>query len=157
MDEMTQNTIQAAKEKVESISKARARIHTLKKAIAENNELLALLAVPAVSHINTPGRSSGDCSSVEEVQLEKRDELQRKNTQYLLQIVELTKTIQSFELAAAALETPYREILEYRFINRLTWREVSQKIHLSYRRCIDLGHMIFPKLAGILHEQDDAI
>ena len=152
MDEITQTPIQAVKEKVDSVARVRARIRALKKAIDENNELLALSAVPAVSHVNTPGRSSGDCSSVEEIQLEKRDELQRKNAQYRLQIVELTQQVQAFEIAAASLEGPYREILKYRFIERMEWYEVEEKVHLKRRRCIQLSRKILPMLAGILHE-----
>ena len=134
--------LQAVMERIDDFKKARAQIPVLKKAIAENEGLLALL---------------GDLNHFQYSRQNMSDELQKKNAQYRLKIVELTNKIHSFDIVVSSLRTPYREILEYRFIDGLKWHEVEEIVNLCQRQCIRISHKILPMLAAAMQEQDDAI
>lgn len=77
----------------------------------------------------TPG--GGESGSPIERPMDKVDELERKITQAIDELADIRMEIEA--VLGQLEDDTLRELMEYRYIDGLTWEQVAEKMHYSWR------------------------
>lgn len=77
----------------------------------------------------TPG--GGESSSPIERPMDKVDELERKITQAIDELADIRMEIEA--VLGQLEDDTLRELMKYRYIDGLTWEQVAEKMHYSWR------------------------
>lgn len=77
----------------------------------------------------TPG--GGESGSPIERPMDKVDELERKVTQAIDELADIRMEIEA--VLGQLEDDTLRELMEYRYIDGLTWEQVAEKMHYSWR------------------------
>ena len=152
MDTISKDMILETKKKVKKISLLKSRIAVLKKIIKDNEEILALVAVPSTSCVGVAGSAPGGGDSSEERQLMKREELRQENIAKTIEIANMVQTIHRLETAISYLDQPYRDIIKYRFIEHMTWKETASALDCGQRTCCRYAPIAWERLTIAMQE-----
>ena len=87
----------------------------------------ALKITPVLSQV--PG--GGESGSPIERPMDKVDELERKITQAIDELADIRMEIEA--VLGQLEDDTLRELMEYRYIDGLTWEQVAEKMHYSWR------------------------
>lgn len=88
---------------------------------------MALKITPTLSQ--TPG--GGESGSPIERPMDKVDELERKITQAIDELADIRMEIEA--VLGQLEDDTLRKLMEYRYIDGLTWEQVAEKMHYSWR------------------------